>query len=106
MDVERFCVLMDAICIFTVIDDSSSVDNVDHATLSRKEVIKRLRERGEPVLLYGETELAAFKRLRKCEILEPELNKVLPRCLTFLVIMHFPPLLEHHLEPCEHGITQ
>uniref|UniRef100_T1HG51 Pre-mRNA-splicing factor 18 n=1 Tax=Rhodnius prolixus TaxID=13249 RepID=T1HG51_RHOPR len=50
-------------------------DVIDHASLSRKEVIKRLRERGEPILLFGETELEAFKRLRKCEILEPELNK-------------------------------
>lgn len=55
--------------------DPSSVDNVDHVTLSRKEVIKRLRERGEPIFLFGETELEAFKRLRKCEILEPEINK-------------------------------
>lgn len=47
----------------------------DHATLSRKEVIRRLRERGEPILLYGETELESFHRLRKCEILEPEVNK-------------------------------
>ena len=52
------------------------MDNVDHVTLSRKEVINRLRERGEPIILYSETELEAFKRLRKCEILEPEINKV------------------------------
>lgn len=56
-------------------EQASSVDNVDHATLSRKEVIKRLRERGEPILLFAETDLEAFKRLRKCEILEPEINK-------------------------------
>lgn len=43
--------------------------------LSRREVIRRLRERGEPILLFGETELEAFKRLRRCEILEPEVNK-------------------------------
>lgn len=47
----------------------------DHATLSRKEVVRRLRERGEPILLFGETELESFHRLRKCEILEPEVNK-------------------------------
>lgn len=29
----------------------------------------------EPVLLFGETEFEAFKRLRKLEILEPEINK-------------------------------
>lgn len=44
--------------------------------LPRNEVISRLRERGEPILLFGETELNAFKRLRKCEISEPEVNKV------------------------------
>jgi len=43
--------------------------------LPRTEVIKKLRERGEPILLYGETETDAFKRLRKCEILTPEINK-------------------------------
>lgn len=50
-------------------------DVIDHASLSRKEVIRRLRERSEPILLFGETDLESFKRLRKCEILEPELNK-------------------------------
>ena len=47
----------------------------EHLMLPRHEVIKRLRERGEPILLYGESEIEAFKRLRKCEILEPEVNK-------------------------------
>jgi len=54
------------------ITDSSS----EHL-LSRQEVIRRLRERGEPILLFGESEIEAFKRLRKCEILEPEVNKVI-----------------------------
>lgn len=47
-----------------------------NVTLSRKEVIKRLRERTEPILLFGENEADAFTRLRRCEILEPEINKV------------------------------
>lgn len=47
----------------------------EHLMLPRHEVIKRLRERGEPILLYSESEIEAFKRLRKCEILEPEVNK-------------------------------
>lgn len=47
----------------------------EHLTLPRNEVIRRLRERGEPILLFAETEQDAFKRLRKCEILEPEVNK-------------------------------
>ena len=50
-------------------------DGADHVTLPRKEVIRRLRERGEPILLFAETELESFHRLRKCEILEPEVDK-------------------------------
>lgn len=53
-------------------DDKNDSDKI----LSRKEVIRRLRDRGEPILLFGESELQAFNRLRRCEILEPELNKV------------------------------
>uniref|UniRef100_A0A8D0L2A2 Pre-mRNA-splicing factor 18 n=1 Tax=Sphenodon punctatus TaxID=8508 RepID=A0A8D0L2A2_SPHPU len=44
-------------------------------TLSRQEVIRRLRERGEPVRLFGETDYDAFQRLRKIEILATEVNK-------------------------------
>ncbi|XP_040199347.1 pre-mRNA-splicing factor 18 isoform X1 [Rana temporaria] len=44
-------------------------------TLSRQEVIRRLRERGEPIRLYGETDYDSFQRLRKIEILAPEVNK-------------------------------
>jgi hypothetical protein len=39
--------------------------------------MRKLRERGEPILLFGENELEAFQRLRKLEILEPESNKVI-----------------------------
>ncbi|KAM4676178.1 pre-mRNA-splicing factor 18 isoform 2-T2 [Discoglossus pictus] len=46
-------------------------------TLSRQEVIWRLRERGEPIRLFGETDYDTFQRLRKIEILAPEVNKVL-----------------------------
>lgn len=42
------------------------------------QVIRRLRERGEPVRLFGETDYDAFQRLRKIEILAPEVNKVRP----------------------------
>lgn len=48
----------------------------DIQELPRREVIRRLRDRGEPILLFGESELQAFQRLRRCEILEPEMNKV------------------------------
>lgn len=44
-------------------------------TLSRQEVIRRLRERGEPIRLFAETDYDAFQRLRKIEILAPEVNK-------------------------------
>ncbi|NXS28049.1 PRP18 factor, partial [Pomatostomus ruficeps] len=44
-------------------------------TLSRQEVIRRLQEMGEPISLFGETDYDAFQRLRKIEILAPEVNK-------------------------------
>uniref|UniRef100_A0A8C7HHN0 Pre-mRNA-splicing factor 18 n=1 Tax=Oncorhynchus kisutch TaxID=8019 RepID=A0A8C7HHN0_ONCKI len=44
-------------------------------SLSRQEVIRRLRERGEPVRLFAESDYEAFQRLRKIEILAPEVNK-------------------------------
>lgn len=43
--------------------------------LPRTEVIRRLRERGEPILIFGETEPEAFDRLRQCEISQPEANR-------------------------------
>lgn len=46
-----------------------------HSILPRSEVISRLRDRSEPILFFGETEVDAFKRLRLCELLEPEVNK-------------------------------
>lgn len=48
------------------------------------QVIRRLRERGEPVRLFGETDYDAFQRLRKIEILAPEVNKV---TLTYLLMV-------------------
>lgn len=61
------------------LEDSVADNGQEHLALSRPEVIRRLRERGEPILLYGETELEAFRRLRKREILEPEVNKVIKK---------------------------
>lgn len=46
------------------------------------QVIRRLRERGEPVRLFGETDYDAFQRLRKIEILAPEVNKARHHVLT------------------------
>ncbi|XP_043270855.1 pre-mRNA-splicing factor 18 isoform X2 [Venturia canescens] len=53
----------------------SSTNTSEHLTLSRPEVIRRLRERCEPITLFGESEVDSFQRLRKREILEPEVNK-------------------------------
>lgn len=48
----------------------------DEATiLPRKEVIRRLRERDEPITLFNETEMEAYKRLRQLEILQPDPEK-------------------------------
>jgi len=44
-------------------------------TLPRKEVIRRLRDRQEPIILFGEDESEAFQRLRRLEILEPEVDR-------------------------------
>lgn len=63
-------------------------DSSSEHLLSRQEVIRRLRERTEPILLFGESEIEAFKRLRKCEILEPEVNKVKhPSVYTLLLLI-------------------
>jgi len=51
-------------------------DGVTVAVLPRKEVIRRLRDRNEPIILYGESDIEAFRRLRKLEISEPEINRV------------------------------
>lgn len=57
--------------------DPTATESVDQdtAVLPRPEVVRRLRERLEPVLLFGETELDAFKRLRESEISGPEVNR-------------------------------
>ncbi|XP_033115492.1 pre-mRNA-splicing factor 18-like [Anneissia japonica] len=43
--------------------------------LSRNEVVRRLRERDEPIRLFGESDNDSFHRLRRIEILQPEVNK-------------------------------
>ena len=53
----------------------SNEDMDEGPELPRTEVIRRLREREEPILFFGEQELDAFKRLRRLEILEPEVNR-------------------------------
>ena len=58
--------------VFLVLEE----DGVTVAVLPRKEVIRRLRDRNEPITLYGESDIEAFRRLRKLEISEPEINRV------------------------------
>lgn len=67
-----------------IADNTKQDSEGTNKMLPRKEVIRRLRERGEPILLYGESELEAFTRLRRCEILEPEINKVWNKSLSTL----------------------
>jgi pre-mRNA-splicing factor 18 len=42
---------------------------------ARKEVIKRLRERNEPIVLFGESEHDAFVRLKHLELINPDHTK-------------------------------
>ena len=62
----------ESVVIATSADGSSTTTE---KILPRKEVVRRLRERGEPILLFGETEVDSFKRLRKMEIQEPEMTR-------------------------------
>jgi len=55
--------------------ESDSEKDDEKNLIPRKEVIRRLRERNEPILCFGETELLAYQRLRKLEIMAPEINK-------------------------------
>uniref|UniRef100_A0A182XLZ9 Pre-mRNA-splicing factor 18 n=1 Tax=Anopheles quadriannulatus TaxID=34691 RepID=A0A182XLZ9_ANOQN len=47
----------------------------DFKKLPRSEVIRKLRERGEPILLFGETEAESCLRLHQLEISTPEINR-------------------------------
>lgn len=63
---------------------SSSTDNDTNekdATLNEKfqlpartDVIKKLRERNQPIRLFGESDLDSYRRLRLLETTEPELK--------------------------------
>lgn len=47
-------------------------------------MVRRLRDRNEPILLFGETEYEAYQRLKKLEFEMPEVvNKVGDRRLHF-----------------------
>uniref|UniRef100_A0A4Y0BGZ8 Pre-mRNA-splicing factor 18 n=1 Tax=Anopheles funestus TaxID=62324 RepID=A0A4Y0BGZ8_ANOFN len=47
----------------------------DFKKLPRSEVVRKLRERGEPILLFGETEKESCHRLHQLEISTPEINR-------------------------------
>ena len=44
------------------------------------QVIRRLRDRGEPIRLFGESDDEALQRLKKVEMMAPEINKVGRSC--------------------------
>lgn len=54
---------------------TSSSNSNEMKILQRSEVIRKLRERCEPILLFAETESDAFYRLRQLEITAPEVNR-------------------------------
>ncbi|XP_065094892.1 pre-mRNA-splicing factor 18-like [Ochlerotatus camptorhynchus] len=57
-------------------DKSPTKDSkFDFRNLPRTEVIRKLRERGEPILLFGESEADSCSRLRQLEISAPEVNR-------------------------------
>lgn len=57
-------------------DKSPTKDSkFDFRNLPRSEVIRKLRERGEPILLFGESEADSCSRLHHLEISAPEINR-------------------------------
>ncbi|KAL4226781.1 Pre-mRNA-splicing factor 18 [Mactra antiquata] len=54
---------------------SSEDQDSEKVMLHRKEVIRRLREINEPIILFGESEYDAFVRLKKLEAAEPDFSK-------------------------------
>lgn len=53
----------------------SKVDVADDESLTRAEVIRRLRSRGQPIFLFGEGEAEARMRLIQLEYDQPEINE-------------------------------
>lgn len=71
------CCMLILFLIFSVNkNESTESEQSDSISLPRSEIVKRLRERGHPVFLFGENELQSFRRLRRIEIQEPEANRV------------------------------
>ncbi|KAI6239759.1 PRP18-like protein [Aphelenchoides fujianensis] len=57
----------------TVVDPAAVIK--EEKELPRAEVVRRLRSRGEPILLFGESHMEAQRRLRKLEFEQPELKE-------------------------------
>ena len=55
-------------------EEKSMASNDKFQLPSRSEVIRRLRERNQPICLFGETDIESYRRLRLLEITEPELK--------------------------------
>ena len=61
-----------SLSFITLPGSSKKVSGEDLPDLPRVEVIRRLRERSEPILVFGESEADAMTRLRDLEVNEPE----------------------------------
>lgn len=55
-------------------DKNKEKEEFEKKILPRHEVVRRLRERGEPIRLFGETDLECYKRLNMIETSEPKEN--------------------------------
>lgn len=56
------------------LDKNKEREDFEKKILPRNEVVRRLRERGEPIRLFGETDLECYKRLNIIETSEPKEN--------------------------------
>lgn len=56
------------------LDKNKEREDFEKKILPRNEVVRRLRERGEPIRLFAETDLESYKRLNIIETSEPKEN--------------------------------
>lgn len=61
--------------IFAAFKRKKDENEANSALIPREEVIRRLRERAEPIRLFAESDEEACQRLRRIEMLAPEINK-------------------------------
>ncbi|CAF0825903.1 unnamed protein product [Rotaria sp. Silwood1] len=55
-------------------NEKTTIPNEKFQLPSRPDVIKKLRERNQPIRLFGESDVDSYRRLRLLEITEPELK--------------------------------